>query len=174
MNALLIGIVTGLDNFAVSTGFGSLGQTRKALALLVVAFAGFEALMPLVGYALASGLPMDLLELAGPLLLIGAGLIVAWRVWRGAPQMAGPLALIGVPLLMSLDNLAAGVAMRGLSGFDLRAVLLAGGIAAGISLAGLWLGGRVRHLLHPSLPAIPQFLLAAALIGVGGMELLEV
>ena len=175
MNMLLLGLmtgfVTGLDNFIVSAGLGTTRLARRQIAALVAAFAVAEAVMPLVGFALARFVAPELFEGLGPVLLIVAGCVAGAGALRGVPRLS-PWVLFTLPVLMSLDNLAVGAGLGALGGYTLGAALVAGAVAAIISTAGLLFGGLVSgRILRIGSPGVAQAIVAVCLIAVGVVEL---
>jgi putative Mn2+ efflux pump MntP len=172
MNIILLGLLTGIDNFIVSAGFGTLRLGRTQQLLVVAAFAICEAFMPLLGYHLAAAATVGPIEWLGPVLLIAAGALIASRVYRGTMPEAGPGSrplhlLFLAPVMLSLDNLAAGAALNAFGGFNYAAALNAGVIAAMLSIMGLWIGSRA--LQRPAFRS--QLALACCLIAVGAFGL---
>ena len=166
MNALLLGFMTGLDNFVVSAGIGTARLKRNQLAVLVALFALAEASMPILGFYVASVVAPSFFEGFGPALLIIAGMIAAYRVYAGMPKIS-PWFLFSIPLLMSLDNLAAGAGLAASGGSTFVVAAGAGLMAAFLTLAGLGFG----RLLPFKSAALTQSFLAVALVSVGVFEL---
>ena len=172
MSIIVLGILTGIDNFAVSAGFGTLHLGKLQRVLLVAAFAVCEAFMPVLGFYAIGAAALAPIEWLGPVLLIAAGALVAWQVYHGAMPESGrwtgsPYLLVLAPILLSLDNLAAGAALRALGGFDTASAVTAGGVAAMVSIAGLWLGSQASRRFAFR----PQIALAVCLIAAGAFEL---
>lgn len=172
MNIILLGILIGIDNFAISAGFGTLKLVRMQRVLLVAAFAVCETFMPLLGFYVISAAVVGPIEWLGPVLLIAAGSLVALCVYQstmqGADHSSGSLYLLVLaPIVLSLDNLAAGAALRALGGFDYASAVTAGAIAAIAGMAGLWVGSQASQRFAFS----PQIALACCLIAVGAFEL---
>ena len=168
MKILLLGILTGFDNLIASTGFGSLGLSTRDRIKWVASFACFEAFMPLVGLMITSQTMLRHVEWLGPVCLIVCGLLVAWRVFKGSsdhdyPKVNSRGSLILVPFFLSLDNLAAGASLGASGGVGIMEVLLAGGIAAGLSIAGLQVGALASRQWKFN----PQMACAICLISVG-------
>jgi putative Mn2+ efflux pump MntP len=144
----------GLDTLSVSLALGVAGlpaQRRLRLALL---FAGFEAVMPLIGAAL--GLPLGRAIGTGAD-SIAAGLIVALGLYMLtgaelaerdpadllAAGRAGVVAAVGLGLSISLDELAIGFS-AGLLRVPLAALVVLVALQAFVATqVGLRLGARV-------------------------------
>lgn len=161
MSILLLGLLTGLDNFIVSAGFGTLQTRPWHRAGWLMAVVAAETLMPLAGFHLAGAASIEWL---GAGLLVLTGILVAWGALQG--QAHWPYAMVLAPVALSFDNLAAGAGLA-LTGFELSSAAAAGGIAAATGLAGL-LAGRLATVRM----AIPgQAILACCLLTVGLTEL---
>jgi putative Mn2+ efflux pump MntP len=162
MTVLFLGLLTGIDNFVLGAGMGAMRLARGHLVALVLACGLAEALMPLAGFALAGTVAPGLAEGLGPVLLVIAGLLVAGRVALGLPRLSGWL-LAALPVVLALDNLAAGAGMGALGGFAPLSALASGAVAAGLGLAGIALGRRVPV----GAPAMVQAAFACGLIALG-------
>src|SRR5262245_36976040 len=104
---LLLGIVTGLDNFRVGVGLGALGMTSRRRWALAPRFALFEAAMPVVGAALGAGFAGDWAEGLGVVLPAAIGVCVLVPLARGidaSSRVARSPLLFLLPLLLSFDN----------------------------------------------------------------------
>lgn len=148
---ILFGILVGLDNLQVSAGIGMNSGRRPGTWILIAAFAFFEAVMPLIGLMMGEALAMrfgEHTEYLGPSLLAACGLFVAYQALRN--QDTGKLftsraSRLALPLLLSLDNLAAGAAF-GVMGYPvLMTAVIIGGLSACLCLAGVFLGAQVRE-----------------------------
>ena len=171
INMLLLGLLTGIDNFFVSAGIGTTRLTRRQIIALVVAFAAAETLMPLAGFSLVKLVTPELLDGLGPTLLILAGFLVILRLILGAPKISTWF-LFTVPVIMALDNLAAGAGLGAIGDYTIGAAMIAGLTAATLSLAGFVLGlGLVRSLPVIRSPAVAQAVIAICLVSVGVFEL---
>src|SRR5215831_15601324 len=99
--------------FAVSTALGIAGLSRRERWRLSLLLAGFEAVMPLVGFlvgGLASLALGDVADYAAAGVLVGAGLLM---MREDGTEAARPLAqrmrgatALGVGISVSLDELA--------------------------------------------------------------------
>jgi putative Mn2+ efflux pump MntP len=106
--------------------------------------------MPLVGSLIGQNLretAAEVTEWLSPIIVGLCGLLVLLGAWK-APQALrvvnnrGMLFLL--PLVMSLDNLSAGVAL-GVTGVPwLTIALVTGGISACLAMAGVYIGQLVR------------------------------
>jgi len=162
------------DAFAVSVGKGMHLRAfawRPALALAIT-FGGFQAVMPVVGWALGSTLAgaitaYDHWIAFGLLAAIGAKMMWESRgvVDEGhepAPSIrTRELLLLGVAT--SIDALAVGVSLAFLRANIVEAALTIGVITAGLSLLGVWLG----HYAGRRLSSYAELIGGLVLIGIG-------
>lgn len=151
---LLIALGVSADAFAVALGKGLHMKTfnlRHALAI-ALAFGGFQALMPLLGWLLASQFAryitgIDHWIAFGLLLLIGAKMI--WEAVRGGADDeldsdALPVReLLLLAVATSIDALAVGISFAFLPVSIGPAVALIGVCTFVLSLGGVLLGRRV-------------------------------
>ncbi len=170
----------GLDTLCVSLALGVAGlpaQRRLRLALL---FAGFEALMPLIGAAL--GLPLgraigtvaDFIA-AGLILVLGLYMLSGAELTERDPadllaaDRAGVVAAIGLGLSISLDELAIGFS-AGLLGVPLAALVVLVAVQAFVATqVGLRLGARVPERARDGLERVAGL----ALVTLGLVVLAE-
>jgi putative Mn2+ efflux pump MntP len=151
---LLVGLVIGVNNFAVALLLGALGQERRRWRIVAV-FGTFEFLIPLVGLLIGS-VAADNLADAGryvsAALLFALGALAIRAAYRDgsvdenlaarATTWGGLMALAAG---LSMDNLVVGFAL-GLG--DVEPLLLAGVIAlfaVAYTLLGLHLGSAGRR-----------------------------
>jgi putative Mn2+ efflux pump MntP len=165
----------GLDSFAVAAALG-IGGVKGRQGLRVSAlFGAFEAVMPLIGFALgapvgnAIGSTGDYIATA---VLVGLGITMALPQ-RGARERADrPLELGGVRglllgLSISIDELVIGFTLGLLRGPVLLVALLVGAQAVVFSQIGLRLGARLgEHVREDAerLAGIVLILLGLALL----------
>lgn len=152
MSGLLsLGLVLGLDNMRVAVGIAAVGVDRRTAIRLSLAFAVAETVMPFLGLLIGqavSGYLGGVADLVGVACLAGCGLYVlfgsAGKDGDSALQHR-PWALFGLPLVLGLDNLAAGV---GLGLWDLPIVgsaLVIGVMSTVMCLSGFVIGGVVQR-----------------------------
>jgi putative Mn2+ efflux pump MntP len=160
MNVVLYGVLSGLDNLVVSSGYSVLELSRKRCAWLVAMFGLFEAIMPVIGSLLGQelrGTTAEVAEWLSPIFVGLCGLLVLLGVWK-APQALRAVNNRGMvfllPLVMSLDNLSAGVAL-GATGVPWSAIaLVTGGISACMALIGVCIGQFLRDRMPRRAPFI--------------------
>lgn len=157
---LLFAIMSGSDNFQVACGLGLLPIGRNRKWMLGAAFGICEAVMSLAGLWMGALLRTHLFpgaSVAGAIALLVSGLAVIYlalndRELEGLANNAW--VIFGLPLSLSLDNLVAGAGL-GANGYPiLWCAILIGLICTAMSLAGLFLGNRVRRLVPASAEAL--------------------
>lgn len=188
--SILTLIVTAIglsaDAFAVSVGRAMRWRHfawKPALALALT-FGGFQALMPVLGWALGSAFADAIVEVDhwiafGLLAMIGGKMI--WESFRelrsdddnAAERVSVPRIGVGALLLLglatSIDALAVGVSLALLGVSIVLAAVVIGVITGGISLLGVALGQRAGHRLSGSAELIG----GAVLIAIGVKILIE-
>jgi putative Mn2+ efflux pump MntP len=151
---LLVAVGVSADAFAVALGKGLHMKTfdlRHALAI-AVAFGGFQAVMPLLGWLLASQFAryitgVDHWVAFALLFLIGAKMI--WEAVRGGADEEEDSDLLPVRELLvlavatSIDALAVGISFAFLPVSITRAVVLIGVCTLVLSFVGVLAGRRV-------------------------------
>jgi putative Mn2+ efflux pump MntP len=154
IEALVIAIAVGLDNFAASIGIGVAGIEASAKLRVAVVFGAFEALVPILGVLLgrrvAGVLGADAAWLGGAL-LVATGLYALIEARRSpeprpdANLSTRRLLLVGAAL--SIDNLLVGLAL-GTSHVPIPfAIAAIGVVSVAMCIAGLELGQRLgRHV----------------------------
>lgn len=149
---LLTAASLGLNNLAASIAIGLSGVDRAARARVALAFAAFEAGMPIVGLVIGHQLSNTLgsaAHIVGGLLLIAAGgqITIAAARAGGEPPPALAEAHLGRLLLLSaglsLDNLVVGFALGAYRTPLVLSVAVITGVSVGLSLLGLELGARL-------------------------------
>lgn len=188
--SILTLIVTAIglsaDAFAVSVGRAMKWRHfawKPALALALT-FGAFQALMPVLGWALGSAFADAIVEVDhwiafGLLAMIGGKMI--WESFRelrsddadDAEGVTVPRIGVGALLLLglatSIDALAVGVSLALLGVSIVLAAVVIGVITGGISLLGVALGQRAGHRLSGSAELIG----GAVLIAIGVKILIE-
>jgi putative Mn2+ efflux pump MntP len=154
LGLLLVAVGVSADAFAVALGKGLHMKTfdlRHAIAI-AVAFGGFQAVMPLVGWVLASQFAryitgVDHWVAFGLLCLIGLKMIVdAVRGHDDAEEDSDALPvreLLVLAVATSIDALAVGISFAFLPVSIWRAVVLIGVCTLVLSFVGVLLGRRV-------------------------------
>jgi putative Mn2+ efflux pump MntP len=180
MVAKLIALVLplGLDTFAVAAALGAAGIAPTERARVALVFAGFEAAMPLVGFALgaplgrAIGTAADYLAIA---VLIAFGLYTLLKGDEAEeqrlaqlPRIRGPAVLL-LGIGISLDELAIGFTF-GLLRLPVAIVILLIAVQAFVlTQLGLRLGKRLSEGLREG----AERLAGAALVALGVVLLVE-
>ncbi len=153
---LLFAVMSGADNLQVACGLGMLPIGRGRKWALGASFGVCEAVMSLAGLIAGSFLRTHVFGaagLAGAIALLASGLAVIFFALndRDLEGVANNSWMIfGLPLSLSLDNLVAGAGL-GANGYPVAlCAAIIGVICTAMSLAGLFLGGRVRRLMPRS------------------------
>jgi putative Mn2+ efflux pump MntP len=149
---LLLGFALGLDSFRVSISLGplALSSVRQWQIALMVGLC--DAFAPLVGLVAGRSLVEAIgpwTEYLGPLVIGGYGLYVVYltRRFEEGGVTNDRWMLFGLPLVLSLDNLVAGIGL-GVLGFPIFfAALIIGAISSLMALVGLKLGNIIGRLL---------------------------
>ena len=159
----LIGVGLSMDAFAVSVckGLNMHGTLNwRDTGLLALFFGGFQALMPLAGWALGRGFEQYITSIDhwiafGLLAFIGGHML--WEVWKGEGEEdeneeAGPLRLGELTLLAiatSIDALAVGITFAFLRVNIVSAISIIGCTTFVISAVGVKVGAvfgaRFQH-----------------------------
>lgn len=150
---LLIAVGLSMDAFAVSIckGLGMKEVNPKVAVVLALFFGGFQALMPLIGWALGS----QFLGIIGPIdhwvafvLLAVIGGKMLWEAFRedageGDGKPADRIDLgefLILAIATSIDALAVGISFAALSVDIVPSVALIGVITFAFSIAGVFVG----------------------------------
>ena len=164
-------IPMGLDTFGVAVALGLAGLPRERRLRVSLLFAGFEAVMPLIGLALgaplgrAIGSAADYLAAA---LLIALGVYMLLAEKDGGDRLLsltrrGSLGALALGVGISLDELAIGFS-AGLLRLPIGALVIAVAAQAFIvTQIGLRLGGRVSEGMRET----TEKLAGSALIALG-------
>jgi manganese efflux pump family protein len=165
-----------LDTFAVSAALGVAGLSSRERWRLSLLMAGFEAVMPIVGF-LAGGLIGqalgDVADYAAAAVLVGAGLLMFRddAEPEGLAQRMRGLAVLSVGVSVSLDELAIGFAIGLLRMPILIVALLIGAQALFASQLGLRLGGRLGKGMRERAEQVAGGLLVALGLGLALLRL---
>ncbi|OPY36365.1 MAG: hypothetical protein A4E35_01904 [Methanoregula sp. PtaU1.Bin051] len=157
LTSVLIGIGLSMDCFAVAIAAGAhqrISRFKTALTLAVF-FGTFQAGMTIAGYLLGSGFAhlissYDHWVAAAMLFLIGGKMILEGVHDGDAEKLPDVLNLITVTYLAvatSIDALAVGISIAILTMPVLVPAVIIGIIAAAISWAGVFMGGKLASLL---------------------------
>jgi putative Mn2+ efflux pump MntP len=169
---ILLGLLTGLDNLQVTPALGVVPMSHRRRLLWAVMFGLAEALMPLIGLGLGSALHTSFGEWAeylGPTVLLLSGIaiiVMARRHYDIQAIVLNKWAIVGLPLLLSIDNLLAGVGLGAGGAPVIVSALVIGGFSTIIGLAGLYAG----HMIRRWLPGSPELFSGGylVLLGVSG------
>ena len=165
-----------LDTFAVSAALGVAGLSRRERWRLSLLMAGFEAVMPVLGF-LAGGLIGqalgDAADYGAAVVLVVGGLLMLRDDDSSdglARRLRGATA-VGVGLSVSLDELAIGLALGLLRLPVVIVVFLIGAQALVASQLGARLGGRLGEGLRERAEQFAGGLLIALGIGLALLRL---
>jgi putative Mn2+ efflux pump MntP len=142
-----------------------------------VAFAVFEAVMPLVGLGLGAAFSNPLgrwAEAIGAFALVGAGVYVVVCTLRGV-ETSGVFGrtwvVFGLPMSLSIDNLAAGFGLGVLGMPVVASAVTLGVISGAMCFAAFRFGGWITHLVPARIEALGGLALfaiaASSLVGSG-------
>ena len=146
---LLISVGLAMDAFAVSVGKGiTLKCVRPRHALMVgVWFGGFQALMPVIGYLLASSfaeyvVSVDHWIAFGLLLIIGLNMIreTVWGDEEKQNDDFGFNTMLLMAIATSIDAMAVGISMAFLNVNIWTSVAAIGVVTMLLSAVGIYLG----------------------------------
>lgn len=155
LDVLLLGVGLSMDAFAVAIckGLAMRKVNKKQMFLIALFFGGFQALMPLIGWAIGSTFAQRIIAydhwIAFILLaIIGGNMIVEaikdWKEEDCVAEMDPPLNIKELTLLAiatSIDALACGVTFSFYEDFNiLSTVLLIGATTFVISAGGVYVG----------------------------------
>lgn len=178
ISMIFIGFGLSMDAFAVSVSCGfSIPEIKKHHAFRIASVFGlFQAVMPVIGWAIASRFRSILTAwdhwiAFGLLLLIGAHMLYESHVGcptkRPDPLQWRILLLLGVAT--SIDALAVGLSFAFLNSPIVIPVLIIGVITFGMALTGIKLGDKLGcHLSQKA-----EIIGALILIGIGLKILIE-
>lgn len=164
---IILGVLVGLDNLQLASAIGLAGLEPKRRLLLVVAFVFFEVSMPLLGMIIGHRLNSDFeffAELLGPVIMIALGLYIIINEFIEKQEVKEDKKVINkgwlllmLPLMMSFDNLIAGIGL-GTSGYPVISTSIVVGICAGsMCLLGLFIGEKMRKLIPANLEMLSGF-----------------
>ena len=166
-----------LDTFAGSAALGVAGLSTWERWRLSLLMAGFEAVMPILGFLVGGLVGQTLGEVADYLaaaVLVAAGLLMMRddsEADAGLARRRHGLASLGVGVSVSLDELAVGLAIGLLRLPILIVVLLIAAQALVASQLGLHLGGRLGERVREGAENLAGALLVAIALGLAGLRL---
>jgi manganese efflux pump family protein len=167
-----------LDTFAVSAALGVAGLSRRERWRLSLVMAGFEAVMPIVGFLVGGLLGQALggaADYAAAAVLMSTGLLMVRdndsAAGEGLAQRMRGAAILGVGVSVSLDELAIGLAIGLLRLPVLAVALLIGTQALVASHLGVRLGARLGAKLRERTEQVAGGLLIALGVGLALLRL---
>ena len=158
--SLVLGFTLGLDSLRVCCALGLQPLSAQARTRIAVAFGVCDGLAVIIGLAVGSTIIAvdQYVQAAAWLFLAAYG---AWLVWRVPEQSIGPRGL-WLPVVLSLDNLTAGLALSGSTAAPLLSALVIGSMSGVMATVGLFAGRLVRN----ALPVRAHRLGGLALVGI--------
>jgi putative Mn2+ efflux pump MntP len=167
-----------LDTFAVSAALGVAGLSKRERWRLSLVMAGFEAVMPILGFLVGDLVGQVLggvADYAAALVLVGAGLLMLRdndsESGEGLADRMRGVPLLGVGVSVSLDELAIGLAIGLLRLPVLLVAMLIGAQAFVASQLGLRLGARLSAALRERTEQVAAGLLVALGLGLALLRL---
>lgn len=184
--AIAVALAVDAATYAFSYGLALQQKRMSASLALALSVGGFQALMPLAGYAGGVGLLVAVKNWSGwlcMLIFLGLGISILYKTWRpgaeesdaAAVQPLGAFGLLLVGLATSMDAFAVGIclAMGRVVGQDLQAFQL--GIVAGIigfvTFIAAWCSFHLSSLLQHLPERLLQTIAGLLLIGLGVQQL---
>ena len=174
LRALLLIVPLGLDTFAVAAAIGMAGLPHRDRLRVSLIFAGFEMVMPVIGFVIgralggAVGHVAEYLAIA-VLIAVGASMLRSSdddesQAVETAARVHG-VAVIGLGLSISMDELAIGFTL-GLLGLPIAAVIILIGLQAFIAAQlGHRLGARLGERVVENAERLAGIVLVV--LGVG-------
>jgi len=172
----VFGLVIGANNLTVSLTLGAIGQRKRRGRILMV-FALFEFLVPLIGVWLGQQVTVALvahIAWLSPALLAGLGLVTLLSALGSrrdreklARAVSGWRGLIALSAGLSSDNLVVGfgLGLRGTSPLALATTVMC------CSVAFAWLGLQVGHRVQRDYEATGSAITGVLLILLAGASL---
>ena len=157
LTSVLIGISLSMDCLAVAIAAGAhLRASRIRTAfILAVFFGGFQTGMTLIGYYLSAGFAPLIAAYDHWIAAIMLFAIGGMMLWEGLhdgedeepPDVLNLPAVTWLAVATSIDALAVGISFAFLNVPVLSPAIIIGIVAAAISCAGVYLGGKLSHVL---------------------------
>lgn len=147
---LLVAVALGADNLAAAIGLGVSGVDNRARLRVGLVFGFFEAVMPLVGFAIGRGAAQHAGSATrdlGAALLVAVGVYtIALAARERAPSKprgdrGGRLIVTGIAL--SVDNLVVGFALESFAVPFLVVAAVVAVVSVGMTMVGLELGSQL-------------------------------
>ncbi|UCD97275.1 MAG: manganese efflux pump [Candidatus Bathyarchaeota archaeon] len=154
---VLVAFALAMDSFSVSIANGLAQRTFKVSGALKIGFffGLFQAIMPIVGW-FAGTYVLDLISGFDHWIAFGLLVFIGCRMILESVQVRSRKLLenLGIGLLLtlsvatSIDALAVGLSFSFLRISIIMPVLLIGVVAFSLSFLGVYLGGKIGHLLE--------------------------
>jgi|SRR6185436_1689011 len=149
----ILGLLGGIDNLQIASAAGLLGLHPKRRWILIISLIFCDVAMSLAG--LLIGIKINILfenivQWLGPAFILALGIYTLTRELLEKENhhiINKNWVLIFLPLIMSIDNLLAGIGL-GTTGYPVISTFIIMGICSGVMcMLGLLLGEKVRSLL---------------------------
>lgn len=180
VSTLLLALGVSADAFAVAVAHGACTNRLRSLDAwrLALFFGAFQALMPVLGWLLGNNFRAFIVSSdhwIAFIMLGGIGAKMIFDDWKASaepdPAVCEPIGtrhLLVLSVATSIDAFAVGLGLTFLESIT-RPVLLIGSATFAISLAGIYLGHRFKHLGRSKSKTIGGLIL----IGIGAKILYD-
>lgn len=179
VTSTLIGLGLAMDCLAVSFAAGANQRSAriKTAIILSLFFGGFQFGMTLLGWLLGTGFAdaisaYDHWIAAGLLWVVGAKMLIEGIVGgeeENPPDIIHLASVVTLAVATSIDALAIGIGFAFLKVEPLLPAVIIGIVAAVVSIAGVYSGGKAGHILGKRV----DILGGVILIGIGLKILLD-
>jgi putative Mn2+ efflux pump MntP len=160
ITVFILGILGGLDNLQIGSAFGLMGLRPERRWLIIAPFALCDAGMTFIGLLIGHKLNTTFENIAqwlGSAIMMTLGLYTLARELLEKEKqdlINNKWLLAFLPLLLSFDNLFAGLGL-GTSGYPVVSSTLIAAVCSGaMCLLGLMIGEKMRHLIPKKIEII--------------------
>jgi putative Mn2+ efflux pump MntP len=176
--ALALGLAMDATAVAAAAGLATPRLRARHFAAVALAFGGFQAVMPLLGWLLGRSIGPSIAAWDHWIvfaLLGGIGAKMIYEAWGAAPDAPrdrdpfAPAVLLALAVATSIDAFAAGITLPVLGAPIVPAIAAIGVVTAALAAGGLALGHRIGTRFGRGL----EVLGGVALIGLGTKTLVE-
>jgi manganese efflux pump family protein len=153
-----------MDNFRASISLGVFNINNSYKNQIIIAFGICATCMPIIGFIVGIKLAQSIeswVEYIGPALICSYGLYMIFFLPSNKEFVINnPWLVVILPILLSLDNLGAGIGI-GLLGIDIISFAITLGIMASITS---FIGLRIGRVMTAYLPSRSNFVYGCILI----------
>ena len=153
ITVLILGIFGGTDSLQVASAMGMAGMKRHRRWLLAASLVFFDTLMTFIGLGIGHGLSSLFERFSNwlaPVCILALGIYIVVRELTETDDIElvnKKWLLIVLPLVMSIDNLFAGLGL-GTAGYPVVSTALILGLCSGLMCrAGHLIGNKLRSLV---------------------------